>query len=118
MECPATIDNRQVVICFVTGSTNMRTGLATIVPNRIPLGHSLNRITTNDNVCNLFLLALFYSFVLDFYARMRLTGNDFNQTVIKALPIPRHASKSDHPHFLPLVAEDVKEGVLAEFRKL
>ncbi|EMM97767.1 Eco57I restriction-modification methylase [Leptospira interrogans serovar Zanoni str. LT2156] len=83
----------KIYICDVTGSSNKRTGLATVVKRNESSGNSLAIIDTDNLQINLLLTGLINSFSLDFYVRLRIPGNHYNQAVIFDLPTPRYLNE-------------------------
>ncbi|WP_232371448.1 Eco57I restriction-modification methylase domain-containing protein [Leptospira ainazelensis] len=83
----------KIYICDVTASSNKRTGLATIVKGNESSGNSLSIIDSDHLQINLLLTGLINSFSLDFYVRLRIPGNHYNQAVIFDLPTPRYLNE-------------------------
>ncbi|TGK00322.1 restriction endonuclease subunit M [Leptospira langatensis] len=83
----------KIYICVVTASSNKRTGLATLVNRKESSGNSLAVIDTENAEANLYLTAIINSFTLDYYVRLRIPGNNYNQAVIFDLPTPRFSTR-------------------------
>ncbi|MFI0999805.1 Eco57I restriction-modification methylase domain-containing protein [Streptomyces galbus] len=84
----------------ITSSTDERTFIASIMP-RIGLGDSGNIILTHE--CpkrTAALAALFSSMVLDYVARQKIGGVNFNYFIVKQLPVLSPDSLAPHVDFI------------------
>jgi hypothetical protein len=73
----------------ISSSTNERTLIATILPSNVFVGNTITIVQGNvDASVQLFLTALFNSFVVDFYLRLRVSVQ-VSLSSIYQLPIPR-----------------------------
>lgn len=84
----------------IARATDERTLIATILPKNNFTGHSIWVGETYDPYTNLYFIAIFNSFCLDWLARFRVNTN-VTLFVIKQLPIPRLTAGA--PHFDAIV---------------
>ena len=85
----------RLAICLVTGQTNERTALTTLIPGKTPSGHSL-ATGTFGNASLLdreYLIAVLNSFVIDWILRLQVSSN-IGFYHLYGLPIPRSESRS------------------------
>ncbi|WP_446898809.1 Eco57I restriction-modification methylase domain-containing protein [Clostridium sp. LBM24168] len=71
----------------LTSSTNTRTTIATILPH-MPTSQSIQLLQTENTENLILMLALFNSIVFDYFVRLKLSGIDLTQSVIKQIPVP------------------------------
>jgi hypothetical protein len=74
--------------CDVTGQTNERSALATLLPRRMPAGNSVPTVTTDSADCHLIWVAFADSIVGDFLIRQRISTH-LNLFYVESLPLLR-----------------------------
>ncbi|MDX2076714.1 MAG: DNA methyltransferase [bacterium] len=84
----------------VTGSTNERTLISTVLPPNNFAGHTLWTGYTENPKILLFYVAVFNSYCMDWLARMK-AGTHITLFLLKSLPMPR--IDDNHPLFAPIV---------------
>jgi hypothetical protein len=86
----------RIGIGLVTGQTNERTALLSIIPHQTPCGHSLATAEfDNDDFQNrLFLNGLLNSFVVDWILRLQVSNN-IGFYHLYGLPIPKNEDFSN-----------------------
>lgn len=87
----------KIYMCRITSSSNMRTGLLAISRHCEMSTDSLFSIDTGDNRTNISLLLFMNSLVVDYFARNRLSGNNYNINVVSDVTIPRYHSMNTAP---------------------
>lgn len=71
----------------LTSSSNRRTMIATLLP-KIPACQSIQVLQIADKRKMLRILSLFNSIIFDYLVRLKMTGLDLTQTIIKQIPVP------------------------------
>jgi uncharacterized protein (DUF433 family) len=76
--------------CDVTGQTNERTCLASLVPSMHGCGHSINAVWSKESDDRSYLVWLCFanSFIFDFLARLQIS-NHASPYILRGLPVPR-----------------------------
>lgn len=74
----------------LTSATNKRTMIATILPHQ-PTSQSIQLLQTPNSTDLIYLLAIFNSIVFDYVVKLKLSGIDMTQAIIKQMPIPDKA---------------------------
>lgn len=106
-----------VVWRSLTSATNNRTTIASILPH-CPTIQSIQFLQYDDDVDTLLIiLALFNSIVFDYLVKLKLSGIDLTQTVIKQIPVPNESEFNVVIDFLG-VNESIKKHVFVRIAKL
>jgi uncharacterized protein (DUF433 family) len=79
--------------CDVTGQTNERSALATLLPGGMPAGNSVPTVTTDNEDCHLVWLAFANSLVGDFLIRQKISTH-LNLFYVESWPLLRPRTHS------------------------
>lgn len=79
--------------CDVTGQTNERSALATLIPGEMPSGNSVTIVATDSEDCHLVWLAFANSIVGDFLIRQKISTH-LNIFFVESWPLLRPGSQS------------------------
>lgn len=71
----------------LTSATNKRTMIATILPHQ-PTSQSIQLLQIPNPTDLIYLLSIFNSIVFDYVVKLKLSGIDMTQAIIKQMPIP------------------------------
>jgi len=75
-----------LAIRLITGATNQRTCVVTILPN-YPSSNSLNLILGIDAIQAIYLISIMNSFIFDYITRLKISGSNLMVHIIEQLPI-------------------------------
>ncbi len=82
----------------LTSATNKRTMIATILPHQ-PSSQSIQLLQIPNPTDLIYLLAVFNSIVFDYVVKLKLSGIDMTQAIIKQMPIPDKAKLNKKMYF-------------------
>ncbi|XCA84405.1 N-6 DNA methylase [Exiguobacterium mexicanum] len=71
----------------LTSATNRRTMIATILPHQ-PTSQSIQLLQTTNPSDLIYLLTVFNSIVFDYVVKLKLSGIDMTQAIVKQMPVP------------------------------
>lgn len=96
----------ELVFCDVTSATNERTALACIIPlsgltRNLPAIY-LKSSSARDAVL---LGGILSTFVLDYFARLKVSSNHLTQGILATLPVPSHYRINDFCSFLAIKSD-------------
>jgi len=93
--------------CDVTGPTNERSMMATIIPPSFPCGHTVSTVVTmpQDADVHVLWVALMNSFIVDWLIRMRVS-NHVSFFLLESLALPR--PKIDSPEAQALIQAAIR----------
>lgn len=81
--------NQPFSLCWrsLTSPTNQRTMIASVMP-MLPTCQSIQMLQSTSTKNLLLILALFNSKVFDYFVRLKMSGIDLTQSVVRQIPVP------------------------------